>query len=437
MRAREAALTALTAFRRRGARPDMALANSASKYGMDRRETALAQNIMNGVLQQRALCDFYISGFTDIKKLEPTVLDILRLSAYQICFLTRVPKRAAVSEGVELSKKYAPKASGLVNAVLRRLSEAGDSLPKPEMSDEEERLSVLYSHPKWLVSELSRQYGAETCEKILAADNTPSSVTVQTNRLRCTSDELKKALESEGASVERHPFSEDALKVSGAGAIDKLKAFENGLFYVQDVSAHFAALAAGAEPGMTVLDVCAAPGGKSFALAVQMQNSGRIISRDIHEKKLRQISEGASRLGIDIIETGAGDAREDIPELYGKADVVIADVPCSGLGVIRKKPEIRYKDPEELKALPGIQRAVLNTVSKYVKTGGTLLYSTCTILKRENEDVVREFLAENSDFSAAELELPAPFMAESGMRTILPCEGDTDGFFICKMKRIR
>ena len=436
MNAREAALAALAAFRKRGARPDMVLSLNASKYDMDRREIALANSITNGVLQNLALCDYYIGKFTALSKLEPPVLDILRISVYQICFMTRVPARAAVSEGVELTKKHTPRASGLVNAVLRKLAASKDELTEVHAANDVARLSILYSHPEWLVSELMTEYGKEVCEKILAANNRPSSVTVQVNALKCTTEKLFDILSAEGISIVKHPFLDDALQLSGMGAINKLNAFEEGLFYVQDASARIAALAAGAKPGMDVLDVCAAPGGKSFAVAVEMRNIGHILSCDIHEKKINQISSGASRLGIDIIETMTRDARCEIPNLYGKMDIVIADVPCSGIGVIRKKPEVRYKAPEELKGLPKIQKAILNTSSRCVKKGGTLLYSTCTILKCENEDVINEFLCENKEFSLDSFELPKPFGRQNGMRTILPHEGDLDGFFICKMKRI-
>ena len=437
MKAREAALSALTAFRRRGARPDMTLILNAEKYHMDRRETALAQNIMNGVLQNMALLDYYIGRFTDLKKLEPSVLDILRLSAYQICFLTRVPARAAVSEGVELCKKHSPKAAGLVNAVLRKLADTGEKLSEISAGNEAVRLSIRFSHPQWLVEKLTEEYGAQTCERILAANNTAVPITVQTNQLKCTPDILLEVLREEGAEAERHPFVPGAIWLSGAGAVDKLKSFQNGMFYVQDASAHMAALAAGCEPGMTVLDICAAPGGKSFASAIEMKNEGHILSYDIHEKKINQISTGASRLGIGIIETHARDAREEMPKFFGKADVVIADVPCSGIGVIRQKPEIRYKNPMELKRLPEIQKAILEVASKYVKLGGTLLYSTCTILKAENENVVHEFLSAHSAFAPDTFMLPPPFGKQDGMRTILPSEGEMDGFFICRMKRIR
>jgi len=434
VKARESALLALEAFRKRGARPGMALANLAEREKMDRRETALALNIVDGVLQNEALCDWRIGRHTDAGKLEPRVLDILRISVYQLLFLTRVPSHAAVSEGVELTKRYAPRAAGLVNAVLRRVSGEKDAAPEVGGTGAE-RLSVLYSHPLWLVRELEAEYGLAACERILAADNTPAPVTLQVNTLKCTADEAAESLAADGAEVVRCPLFSDALRISGAGAVEELRAWRGGLVYAQDAAARMAVAAAAPEPGALVLDACAAPGGKSFAAAVLMRNRGRIVACDLHGKKLGQITRGAARLGITIIETAERDARTPAPELEGKADTVLADVPCSGLGVCRRKPEIRYKDEAELARLPALQLGILRSAARCVKPGGTLLYSTCTILRRENEGVAEAFLSGAPDFELSPFVLPEPFGACAGMRTILPYEGDTDGFFICRMKR--
>ncbi len=430
--AREAAYLSLEAYRKRGARPDMALANIRD---MEPRDRALANNIVNGVLQQRTLLDYRISQCSgrETSDLTPEVLDILRLSAYQILFLDRVPARAAVSEGVELAKRKAPRAAGLVNAVLRKMSEG--PLPDISAGSREEYLSIKYSHPEWLVSALTARYGDDICEEILRANNAPAPVTAQVNTLKCTARELAERLRDEGVEAESCPYLEDALYLTKTGPVEELQAFRDGLFYVQDPAARFAVMASGVAPGARVLDLCAAPGGKSFAAALAMKNAGEIRAFDIHEKKAALIKKGAERLGVSIITAKAGDAGEFDPELRAWADTVIADVPCSGFGVIRKKPEIRYKDKKELERLPEIQLRILKNAGRYVRPGGTLLYSTCTILERENEDVVGRFLEENGKFLTESFTLPEPFGTFPGMGTILPHTGHTDGFFICLMRK--
>ena len=433
--AREAALAALEAYRRRGARPDMILASQ----GLDARDMALAQKIVNGVLQNSYLLDYRVEVYSGRKAsaLQPQVLDILRISVYQLMFLERVPPHAAVSEGVELAKRRAPRAAGLVNAVLRRAAEGRDKPIKIDAPDENTRLSVLYSHPKWFVEELTARFGAARCEAILAADNAEPAILAQVNTLRTSTAELAELMRSEGAEVRPCGLLENALYISSAGDLTRLESFKTGLFYVQDAAARLAVSAAGVRPGDTVLDLCAAPGGKSFAAAVDMGGQGTIRAFDIHEKKLDLIRRGAARLGIGNIQAAPGDAGVFDPALEGAGDAVIADVPCSGLGVIRKKPEIRYKKSEELSRLPELQLRILKNAARYVKPGGVLLYSTCTVRKCENEDVAEAFLRENHGFAPESFTLPEPLGQCGGMRTILPDEAGTDGFFICKLRKIR
>ncbi|MGM9522084.1 MAG: 16S rRNA (cytosine(967)-C(5))-methyltransferase RsmB [Oscillospiraceae bacterium] len=436
--AREAALSALIAYRKHGARPDMILSGLSTEGKLDKRDMALAVNITDGVLQNVLLCDYYISAFSSVavSKLEPAILDILRISVYQILFLTKIPDHAAVSEGVELSKKYSKHASGLVNAVLRRISENRNSLPEIRGSAEE-KLSIRFSHPLWLVKRLSSEFGIHRCEKILVANNSPAPITIQVNTIKTTSDELLIKLKDSGICAVKHPFLPDAINVSGTGALDSLDTFKDGMFYVQDAAARLAVAAADPQPGMTVFDVCSAPGGKSFASAVAMNGKGEIHAFDIHENKIKQITDGARRLGIGIITAKSADARTLNKETAGLADIVIADVPCSGLGVIRKKPEIRFKSEEEISRLPQIQLDILRSASKLVKPGGVLLYSTCTILRGENQFVAESFLSETDDFFLESFSLPEPFGASDGMSVLLPDAADTDGFFICKMRRTK
>ena len=422
--ARKAAQIALSAYRTRQARPELVLSNTAKAENMPARETALALRIVSGVLENEAFLDYYIELYSNRKKsyFDSETLDVLRMSAYQLWFLDRVPAHAAVSEAVDLAPK---RAKALVNAILRKLPEKPEALPEIKAESENERLSIKYSHPVWLVQRLNDEYGADVCEEILRADNLPARVSLILNTLRA------EKLEEEG--IEPSGLLDNACFLSGGG-VEELEAFRRGEVYVQDVSAYLAVCAAGPKPGDTVLDTCAAPGGKSFAAAIMMRDKGRIISRDIHEKKLRLVSEGVERLGITCLRTRAMDAREYDPALREGFDLVIADVPCSGLGVIRKKPEIRSKQPEEIKNLPQIQTDILENVSKYLKTNGVLLYSTCTILEEENERVVEAFLKTHPAFSTEAFSVGG-VRSESGMFTFWPNTTGTDGFFAAKLRR--
>lgn len=429
---REAALLAIAAGRKSKAWPDAFLDNIVKKEGLDKRDAALAYRMTYGVLQNMALCDYYIASFSSIElsKLEPVVLDILRLSIYQLAFLDRVPAHAAVSEGVELARKKAnPRAAGFVNAVLRKASSNG--MPEIAEKDDIKFLSIKYSHPSWLVKLFLDEMGRENCEKYLAANNELVPIYAQVNTLKANKEEVAERLKAEGVNITETALG---LELTGSGNLENIDAFKNGSIYIQDAAARLAVEAAGVKPGMSILDGCAAPGGKSFAAAIMMENKGHILSRDIHEKKLKRILREGERLGISIIETAAMDARTYEPELEKAFDVVIADVPCSGLGVIRKKPDIRYKDGEALGDLPEIQLDILRNLSKYCKPGGTILYSTCTVLRRENSGVIERFLAENDDFELEAFETSV-VSDDTGMITLYPHIHGTDGFFIAKIRR--
>ncbi len=436
--AREAAFKAISAFRKNGAWSDAFLNNVIKKENMPLREAALASRLCYGVLQNKSLCDYYISCFSSLKqnKIEPQVLDILELTVYQLLFLDKIPASAAVDEGVKLAKKHIPRAASFVNAVLRKISSNIDRLPAISGNTIEERLSVRYSHPLPLVQMLSRFMDLDSLGKFLAANNDIAPVTLQANTLKINTGALLESLKSEGVEAELHPWLCDCISVSGIGNLENLMAFRDGYFYIQDAAARLAVMAAAPKRGDSVLDGCSAPGGKSFAAAVMMENTGGILASDLHEKKLTRIEAGADRLGINIIKTAQMDATVFNPDLAGKFDLVIADVPCSGLGIIRKKPEIRYKDIEEIKCLPEVQLKILANVSKYVKPGGTLLYSTCTIVPDENEGVIYRFLAVNGNFDTEPFALPEPIgEVKSGMLTLYPHIYGTDGFFICKMRK--
>lgn len=422
---REAALEAMRRMRRAGDFSSDAVDGVITQSALEPREAAFCTRIVRETLQNLYFIDYYLNLWsnTPTKRLEPAVLDILRISAAQLLFMDRVPPSAAVNEGVKLcAKSGCKRASGLVNSVLRRVSEHRGTLPEIPGEGTAEYLSTRYSHALWQVRELIERRGYDGARSVLERNNAEPPLTLQTNTLRTTAEELADMLRAAGFEPVAGA-SPGELRLRGAGRADLLPGYSEGLFYVQDGAARLAVRESGVKPDMTVLDACAAPGGKSFGAAIQMKGAGRIISCDVQEKKLLRISDGAARLGLDCIETRRMDARRPEEELIGAADVVIADAPCSGLGVIAKKPEIRFKSESDLEALPGIQLDILRGLAECVKPGGTLLYSTCTLRKCENEDVIAAFLSENSGFEVQE------------MRTLWPDIDDSDGFFVCRMVR--
>lgn len=432
--ARDAALEAITRCRRDQAWSGASIDNVINKHGLDRRDAALAAKLSLGVLQNSRLCDFYIDCYCQ-SKLEPKLRDILRMGVYQLLFLDRVPARAAVNETVALCKKQGfAKAAGLVNAVLRRIADNKHNLPEIPGKGSAEYLAIKYSHPEWFAQYIIGLKGYEFAEAFLAENNAEAGLDIQVNRLKISAEDYAQKLdEASIAYIMESP--EGCFRLEG-GAATQLPGFDEGLFYVQDKAARLALEIAGARPGMKVLDCCSSPGGKSFAAAVAMNNDGSIISCDIHEKKLRLVKSGAERLGINIIQTRPMDAREYAEEFEGSFDLVVADVPCSGMGVISKKPEIRNKNWEEIKSLPAIQLDILRNVSRYIAPGGLLLYSTCTVMKEENEDVVSSFLEENDSFRTESFEI-CGIRAENGIYTFWPNVDGTDGFFAARLRKIK
>ncbi len=431
--ARAAAYRALCRCEKDGAWSGAALDAAIAGCGLDGRDGALASRLCLGVLQNRSYLDFLLDACCR-GKLEPQVRNLLRLGAYQLLFLDKIPAHAAVSETVSQTRELGlDRAAGLVNAVLRRIARTGEgelpALPEPPA----ERLALRWSHPLWLVERLLREHDAEFTEGFLRLNNEPSPLTIQLNRLRVRQEDYCRALDRLGLAWRCFPELPGCLELEG-GRVTELPGYDEGLFYVQDRAARLAVEAAEIRPGMRVLDACAAPGGKSFTAILNAEGRGDFTACDLHEKKLGLIRAGAERLGLRL-NTMARDARTPDPAWFDAFDRVLADVPCSGLGVIRKRPEIRWKRPEELAALPGIQAAILDNLARYVKPGGILLYSTCTVLRAENEAVTDEFLAQHPDFVREPFELPGPIGRVDGQVTLWPQRQGTDGFYICRMRR--
>ena len=435
MGARQTALNALIACRKEGAWSNGVLKEYIQHDRLDGRDAALAARLCYGVIQNRGKLDFYLQQLLAgrLKDVQPVVRDILHLGLYQIYELDKIPDSAAVNESVALAKQYSrnPKAPSLVNGVLRNAVRTKGRLQEPTS------FADKYSHPDALIGLLKQNLPKGTLEPMLIADNEAPEMTVQVNTLRTSAQALTAQLQEQGVGVKPHSWMPDCLVLSGTGNLEQLSAFREGKFYVQDPASRLSVLCAKLpKEGARVLDCCSAPGGKSFSAAIAMAGCGRILSCDVHAHKTALIEKGAQRLGLENITVCQQDATRLVPQWCNVMDAVIVDAPCSGLGIIRKKPDIRYKNLTEAEALPALQKQILSNQANYVKPGGILMYSTCTVLKRENEEVVSAFLQEHPDFYPEALDLPALFPANtSGMLTLIPGQYDTDGFFICRLRR--
>lgn len=436
--AREAAARTLFAIREEAAWSAPALRKYAA--GLSSRDAALATTLTGGVLQNQSMCDFYLAHFSKIrlKKVQPRILDILRLAVYQMVWLDRIPNSAAVNESVKLARSlcHADKqACGYVNGLLRAIARNIDKLPQPDCETKAEYYSLRYGHPRWLTELYLEQFGIQQTRLLLEADNQPAPTVLRVNTLRTDMEQVRNELAAQGIVVQAHQTIPNCLTVCGTGNIEKLPAFAEGRVTVQDGASQMSVYALDPKPESMVLDCCAAPGGKSFFAAERMDRTGTVIACDIYDHKLKKIQEGAARLGLTNIRTELQDASVFRSEWEGKFDSVLCDVPCSGMGIIRKKPEIRYKEEETLSTLPDIQIAILNNACRYVKAGGTLVYSTCTLLRRENEEIVEKFLQLHHHFEKEVFSLPVCENPVDGYITLLPHVHNTDGFFVAKLRK--
>ncbi len=426
MTAREIALKALYDIEINGTYTNAALNSALSGAEISASDRGLVTEIIYGVVSNKTAIDFIISRYSKIKlkKMTPWVLGILRMGVFQIYYMDRIPHSAACNEAVKLAKKYSHRAGcGFVNGVLRSFAREAEGFEFPKEKDDAECLSLRYSYPVWMTEKLIREYGVDRCERLYKENCKPHGVFIRVNSLKISTDELIEKLRDEGVECEKTSL-DGCLKVTGRLSIDKSQTYGDGFYSLQNISSQMAVKALAPKSGDTVIDMCAAPGGKSCAIAEKMQNKGTIIAFDVFEHKVDLIKKSAQRLGVDIIDARLQDASECLTELKNSADCVLADVPCSGLGVIHKKPDIKWRrTQEDIETLCKIQKEILETAAIYLKSGGTLVYSTCTILPEENRLQIDDFLKKHSEFKKLSEE------------QILTDEVGESGFYICKMMK--
>ena len=432
---RLAALYVLKRYRKQSSWSKDSLRIAQDNYKLDTRDTALADRISRCVLEHYQLLDYYISFFSDIplNEIQEDVLDVLRIGLCQKLYFDRIPDSAIVDTSVSCCRKIGhSRACGFVNAILRKFINHADSLPELSKDDPIKYYAIRYGHSEWIVKTLIDSYGVEHTLSFLESNNREEPRYIYVNRLKISEEDYLDLLDANNISYEIYHDLGNAIQLTSQGRMEDVPGYSEGLFYVQDPAAHQVARISGIASGMTMYDCCGAPGGKSIACAIEMNNDGSILLSDIHNNKLKRVKDNADRLGISILSMVAKDAREPIDQYF---DVVVADVPCSGLGVIRNKPEIRYKDQASVSRLPEIQFDIIDNVGKNVKDGGTLIYSTCTVLPAENEKVIDRFLSTHNEY------VLDPFVCFgeefNGMATFWPQIHHTDGFFICKLKKIK
>ncbi len=400
---------------------NIALDTALSRHSLTAADRGLLTALVYGVLERGITLDYWIGSLATQKgEIDAGTRTLLRMGLYQLAFLDRVPDHAAVNETVSLAPR---RTKGFVNAILRAFLRRDKQIDLPDRErDTVAYLSVKYSFLPAICQAFLESYGFDRTESLLNAFCQKPSLNLRTNTLKITRDELIERLTEQGYAASATLESPCGICLSGA-SVTELPGFDDGWFFVQDEASQLCVEALDAKRGMRVLDTCACPGSKSFGAAIDMQNEGEVISCDLHKNKLSLVERGAERLGIKILQVGERDARRERDEWNHSFDRVLCDVPCSGFGVFAKKPELRYKDPEKSAALPAIQREILNTSAAFVKTGGQLVYSTCTLLPRENGENVHAFLAENPDFE---------LLRE---RTLYPDVDGTDGFYFAVLKK--
>ncbi len=428
--ARQTAFEVLLKIEKDKAYSNIAIDSAVRATQADSTDCAFISRLVYGVTERKITLDFAFSHYLKqaVSKLRAEVLTALRLGTYQLLFMDKVPVPAAVNESVALVRNNGcAYAAGLVNAVLRKV--ASDGMPDFSSLPVRESISACYSVPSELVDLISYHYGEENAEAFFKASLEPKKITVRVNTLKTTAEKIKKIFDKEKVAYE-DCAAENALVIYPRGAVYELDSYLDGLFHVEDISSQLCVKALAPKSGETVLDVCSAPGGKSFTAAQYMNDCGTLISCDLHGHRAALVGEGARRLGINILKAEVNDAtvfNGDFPE----ADAVLCDVPCSGLGIIGKKPEIKYKKLDDIKELIPVQKSILDVSSRYVKSGGRLVYSTCSVNPNENRKVCDRFLSEHPEFHSVRVLPEVERVCDEGdYLTLMPHINNCDGFFI-------
>ena len=420
-----------------GSYSNIVLDHAFDASDLSERDKAFAAALFYGVTERQLTLDHVIKKNSNLafEKIDKIAVIVLRMGIYQILYMPSVPESAAVNESVKLCKKLGLfHATGFVNGLLRGFIRGGKKLGLEGLS-EEERLSIEFSCPKRLTEKWISEYGADNARRILEVSIGAPPVYARVNTTKVSEAELVRLLKAEGIKAEVFTKLSGCVKLEKTGDIEKSQAFRDGLFHIQDVSSQLCCHTLRPILNETVIDICAAPGGKSFTMAELMGNSGRVISMDLYDHRVGLIAEGADRLGLRIVEPRVNNAVSFNGELP-QADRVLCDVPCSCLGTIRRKPEIKYKD-EDVSELPRLQKAILEISARYVKVGGTLVYSTCTLSKAENEEVAEEFARTHDDFAPIVQTLSYPGAPNTSMRTFFPEKDGGDGFFTASFRRVK
>lgn len=442
MKARELALKVLLDIEENNNYSNIAINKHFKNVNLDNQDRGLATELIYGVVENKYYLDYIIDKLSKIKckKMNIYVKILLRMGIYQILLLNSISDYAAVNETVSLVKKYDKRSSGFVNAILRNVIRQKDTIGEVDLKDDKIMyLATRYSYKPWMIKNWINNFSEEFTEDLLEANSEKPSVYLRTNTLKISRDSLIEKLKSEGINCSIVPTIDEAIRVENLKNIENNQLFKDGLFTIQDISSMIVGKVMNPKENSLVLDVCSAPGGKTTHLATLMNNTGKVVSRDIFDHKLKLIQSTVDRLGLTNVEVQSFDASELDEESIDKFDYVLADVPCSGLGIIRRKPEIKYKEKAELKELPKIQKAILKNASKYVKVGGTLIYSTCTIQDNENIEVIKDFLDNNNNFKLVPINEVKVDLdnQDNGYLKIYPNIHDIDGFFIAKLERVR
>lgn len=425
--ARRLALDSLIKSQLTGAYSNLEADAVLKKHSLVPEERTLYYKLYLGTIEKKITIDYLLSQFSSVplNRLEPEILCLLELGAFQILYLDRVPDRAACFEAVEMAKSIRPEAARLVNAVLRRVTSEKDNIDRILAVGGKKELALRYGYPRRMVSHWINAYGKERCEEIMKAQNTPASLSLRVNTLKIGVDEYERLLQSQKIAYHPSLLCRHGITLEANYPLQELPGYREGLFFVQDPAAQYAIERLGAKKNEKILDLAAAPGGKSFAAAMDMEGEGEILSMELHENRLPLIRSGAERLGIRIIQACQNDSTRQDPLHKGAFDRVICDVPCSGWGVIAKKPDIRHKPKESGEELNGIQSAMLETAANALKKGGVLLYSTCTLNPSENEQITDRFLENHPEFRRV-----------GDAVTIFPVGGEHDGFFCDLLEKL-